>query len=47
MFCFVGERDQALQDCAQLHGFNADLEGNKKTMEQQLEQADKKIAQQL
>ena len=47
MFCFVGERDQALQDCAQLHGFNADLEGNKKTMEQQLEQADKKIAKQL
>ena len=47
MFCFVGERDQVLQDCAQLHGFNADLDGYKKTTEQQLEQADKKIAQQL
>ena len=43
----VGERDQALQDCAQLRGFNADLEGYNKTVVQQLKQADRKIAEQL
>ena len=41
------ERDQALQDCAQLRGFNADLEGYNKTVVQQLKQADRKIAEQL
>ena len=45
--CSLGERDQALQESAQLHEFNADLEGYKKTMEQQLEHVDKKIAEQL
>ena len=43
----AGERDQALRDCAELRGFNADLGEYKKTIEQQLEQADKKIAKQL
>ena len=43
----VGERDQALQDCAQLRVFNVDLEGYKKTVVQQLKQADRKIAEQL
>ena len=41
------ERVQALWDCAQLHEFNADLEEYKKTIEKQLEQADKKTAEQL
>jgi len=38
---------EALWDCAKLRGFNADLGEYKKTIEQQLEQADKKIAKQL
>jgi len=47
IFLLQRERDQALQDSAQLHGFNANLEGYKKTVEQQLEQADEKIVEQL
>ena len=47
IFYSIGERDQAHQESAQLCEFNADPEGYKKTMGQQLEQTNKKLAEQL
>ena len=47
IFYSIGERDQAYQEPAQLREFNADLEGYKKTMGQQIEQTNKKLAEQL
>ena len=45
--CSIGERDQALQDCAELQQSNADLEEYKKTIEQQLDGADKKLIENM
>jgi hypothetical protein len=47
MLSSSGERDQALQECAELRQAYADLEEYKKVIKQQLRDADKKLAENL
>ena len=44
---FTGERDRALQECEKLKQAKADLEEYKEGMEQDLQRADKKLAENL